>query len=56
MKVFNDYKNELINEFKGYNINSLKQDLMAGITVTAVALPLALAFVSVVELVQQQGL
>ena len=44
MKVFNDYKNELINEFKGYNINSLKQDLMAGITVTAVALPLALAF------------
>lgn len=44
MRVFNDYKKDLIKEFKGYNFNSLKKDLMAGITVTAVALPLALAF------------
>ncbi|MBX7387481.1 SulP family inorganic anion transporter [Clostridium chauvoei] len=42
--MFSDYKNDLINEFKGYNLNSFKKDLMAGITVTAVALPLALAF------------
>ena len=44
MGMFNDYRNDFINEFKGYNLNSLKQDLMAGLTVTAVALPLALAF------------
>ena len=31
-------------EFKGYNPAKLKMDAMAGITVTAVALPLALAF------------
>ncbi len=31
-------------EFKGYNAKLLAQDLMAGITVAAVALPLALAF------------
>ncbi|GAB6168428.1 SulP family inorganic anion transporter [Clostridium carnis] len=42
--MFSDYKNDLINEFKGYNAKLFKQDLMAGITVTAVALPLALAF------------
>lgn len=34
----------LKNEFKGYNAASLGKDLMAGITVAAVALPLALAF------------
>lgn len=42
--MLKDYKNDLVNEFKGYNLVSLKRDLMAGITVTAVALPLALAF------------
>lgn len=31
-------------EFKGYNGHKFSQDLMAGLTVTAVALPLALAF------------
>lgn len=31
-------------EFKGYNQKKLIQDIMAGLTVTAVALPLALAF------------
>ena len=42
--MINDYKNDLINEFRGYNFTRFKQDAMAGITVTAVALPLALAF------------
>lgn len=42
--MFKNYKNDLIDEFKGYNSVSFKNDLMAGITVTAVALPLALAF------------
>ncbi|MBQ2676978.1 MAG: SulP family inorganic anion transporter [Clostridia bacterium] len=31
-------------EFKGYNLNRLSKDLMSGVTVAAVALPLALAF------------
>lgn len=35
---------DIKNEFNGYNLLNFKQDLMAGITVTAVALPLALAF------------
>ena len=34
----------LRNEFRGYNTTSLQKDLLAGITVGAVALPLALAF------------
>ena len=34
----------LKNEFKGYNGKKLSKDLLAGLTVTAVALPLALAF------------
>lgn len=34
----------LKNEFKGYNSGKLMKDLMAGLTVAAVALPLALAF------------
>ena len=42
--MFINYKNDLIKEFKGYNLTRFKKDLMAGITVTAVALPLALAF------------
>ena len=35
---------DLKREFKGYNGKSFSKDLMAGLTVTAVALPLALAF------------
>lgn len=31
-------------EFKGYNLQKLSKDMMAGLTVAAVALPLALAF------------
>lgn len=42
--MLKDFKKDLINEFKEYNINSFKKDLLSGITVTAVALPLALAF------------
>lgn len=38
------YVNMLKKEFKGYNATSFKKDLLAGITCTAVALPLALAF------------
>ena len=34
----------LQNEFRGYNGAKLQKDIMAGITVAAVALPLALAF------------
>jgi len=36
--------NDLKAEFAGYNAKRFSKDLMAGITVTAVALPLALAF------------
>lgn len=42
--MLKSYINDIKNEFKGYNLLNFKQDLMAGITVTAVALPLALAF------------
>ena len=38
------YISDLKNEFRGYNGKALSQDLMAGLTVAAVALPLALAF------------
>lgn len=38
------YINDLKNEFDGYNRNTLFKDMMAGLTVAAVALPLALAF------------
>ena len=41
---FKKYISDLRNEFKGYNAKSLSKDLMAGLTVAAVALPLALAF------------
>jgi len=41
---FKKYFSDLRNEFKGYNVKSLSKDLMAGLTVAAVALPLALAF------------
>lgn len=35
---------DLKKEFQGYNLQSFSKDIMAGLTVTAVALPLALAF------------
>lgn len=38
------YVADLKAEFKGYNAKKLSQDAMAGLTVAAVALPLALAF------------
>lgn len=36
--------NDLKKEFNGYNLSKFTKDLMAGLTVAAVALPLALAF------------
>ncbi len=42
--MFKKYISDLKAEFKGYNGKSLAKDLMAGLTVAAVALPLALAF------------
>lgn len=38
------YFNDLKHEFKGYNLQKFSKDLMAGLTVMAVALPLAVAF------------
>ncbi len=38
------YVSDLKSEFSKYNMSRFKRDLLAGITVTAVALPLALAF------------
>lgn len=42
--LFKKYVTDLRTEFKGYNAKSFSKDLMAGLTVAAVALPLALAF------------
>ena len=42
--MFKKYILDLKSEFKKYRFDSFKRDLFAGITVTAVALPLALAF------------
>lgn len=42
--MLKSYINDIKDEFKDYGLLNFKQDLMAGITVTAVALPLALAF------------
>lgn len=44
MHLIGDYITDLKNEFRGYNGKRLSSDLMSGITVAAVALPLALAF------------
>jgi SulP family sulfate permease len=44
MVMFKKYKSMLKREFAGYNGGAFASDLMAGLTVTAVALPLALAF------------
>lgn len=42
--MFKKYITDLKTEFHGYNGKRFSQDLMAGLTVAAVALPLALAF------------
>lgn len=44
MNIISDYLTDLKKEFSGYNGSKLAKDVMAGITVAAVALPLALAF------------
>lgn len=44
MNIFTNYGTRLKTEFKGYNAQSFGKDLLAGVTVAAVALPLALAF------------
>ena len=44
------FRQFLKHDFAGYNIPKFRQDLLAGLTVAAVALPLALAFmVSIVH-------
>lgn len=42
--MFKGFTTQLKNEFDGYNGKRLSKDIMSGITVAAVALPLALAF------------
>lgn len=42
--VIKDYAKIVKNEFKGYNAKKFGKDALAGVTVAAVALPLALAF------------
>ena len=42
--LIKDYGKIIKNEFKGYNAKKLGKDALAGVTVAAVALPLALAF------------
>lgn len=42
--MFKNYGLLIKKEFLGYNIGKLQKDLLAGVTVAAVALPLALAF------------
>lgn len=44
MNLFKNYIADMRTEFAGYNGAHLGKDLMAGVTVAAVALPLALAF------------
>ena len=44
MNLVKTYFTDLKKEFAGYNAQKLTKDIMAGITVAAVALPLALAF------------
>ncbi|WP_312651061.1 SulP family inorganic anion transporter [Aminipila sp.] len=44
MNLARSYVLELVNEFEGYNGKRFTKDLMSGITVAAVALPLAIAF------------
>ena len=41
---FKHYAKIFKNEFRGYSVSKLMKDILAGLTVAAVALPLALAF------------
>lgn len=43
-RIINEYMSDIKKEFSGYSKGSLTADLLAGTTVAAVALPLALAF------------
>ena len=43
MRMFKKYTQMIRDEFKGYN-QKIEKDFLAGLTVAAVALPLALAF------------
>lgn len=43
-RLWASYATDLRQEFRGYGFNNFRKDLLAGITVAAVALPLALAF------------
>src|SRR5690606_11200725 len=42
--AFTRFRRLLRDEFRGYNLTDFRRDLLAGTTVAAVALPLALAF------------
>lgn len=42
--IIKQYKKIFKNEFKGYNVSRFIKDVLAGLTVAAVALPLAIAF------------
>lgn len=44
MNLLKQYVSDIKHEFRGYNGKRFSKDLMAGVTVAAVALPLALAF------------
>ena len=44
MMLFKKFHNDLKQEFTDYNKSKCVSDLLAGLTVTAVAIPLALAF------------
>lgn len=44
MMMLQKFTKDLKQEFTGYDKSSLVSDLLAGLTVTAVAIPLALAF------------
>lgn len=44
MNLLKNYIGDIRTEFRGYNGSRLGKDMMAGVTVAAVALPLALAF------------
>ena len=44
LELFQEWLGLLKREFKGYNRATFQKDLLAGLTVAAVALPLALAF------------
>ena len=44
MNIFSNYVGILKNEFKGYSKDKFVKDIIAGVTVSAVSLPLSLAF------------